>query len=308
MLRRKINTRQTAARNKKSRRSTDKKGLSVSPLFFVMFAVMAVMGEGYVCVTYAATVILHEMAHAEVAKKLGYALCGIRLNVYGASLTGEFESVRPSDEAIIALAGPAFNLFAAICGVAFWWIVPESYFILQAFVEANLFTAIFNILPVFPLDGGRILLALLSKKLPRRRVYRRLRIFGYAAAVAFAALFGISFYRKANFSFAVIAAFVFMSAAIPDKSSYYERLYGMAFKSERLKRGLAVRELLIGEECRLLTAIKMLNANYYTKFSVVDGGLNAVFGFTETELDAMSLKYPPTSRICDLPEFPKKNL
>ena len=79
----------------------------ISPLVFIFAAVMIILGNGLPLISYFVAVVMHEMAHAEVARRLGYALVGIKIMPYGASLTGNFEGVSPKDEFWIAVAGPA---------------------------------------------------------------------------------------------------------------------------------------------------------------------------------------------------------
>ena len=189
---------------------------------------------------------------------------------HGASLTGAFESVKWSDEILIALAGPAINVVIAVVCVALWWIIPASYFFTEVIVTSNVCTAAFNMLPIFPLDGGRAALAFLSRKFKREKAYRILRIAGAAAALLFAALFVATMFTDMNFSFASIAVFIFVSTVFPDKNSKYQRLYSMAYRSKKLEKGLAVREIIVSGDATVLQALRMLNGNYFYRFTVTD--------------------------------------
>ena len=111
---------------------------------------------------------------------------------YGAALIGEFEDADWRDECLIAAAGPLLNVILLIFCIALWWIEPKTYFFTENFAYACLSIAAVNLLPVYPLDGGRIVLALLSRKHNRVAAYKKLRICGYAAGVLFAALFTAS--------------------------------------------------------------------------------------------------------------------
>lgn len=258
----------------------------VSPLLIVMIVVLCLCGYFYDCVIYFTTIVLHELFHAEVSVRLGYTLDGFVLMPYGAGLKGNFEGVPPRDEIIIAMAGPIFNGLLGIIIIALWWIYPPVYEFTDRLAVANIFTALCNLLPVFPLDGGRILLAALSIKSPRQKAYRRVRILGFIAAPVFAALFiyVAAVGRTLNFSFALMSGFIFVSTILPDKNSVYRRVYGMAYFSERLKRGLKTVEIMVPSSLPLIKLDRMLNTNYYTSFIVVDERYKRMGTITESQL------------------------
>ncbi len=265
--------------------------IKISPLLIIMAFTLTALGYGYEFFCYAVTVILHEMAHAETSRRLGYALNVIKLMPHGASLTGEFESVRPADEVIIALAGPAINVILAVVCVALWWLIPSSYFFTEVLVTSNVCTAVFNLLPIFPLDGGRAALALLSRKFRREKAYKVMRIVGAFFALAFASLFVATLFLGVNFSFAAIAVFIFISTVFPDKNSKYQRLYSMAFRSEKLKKGLSVREIMVGADTTLLQAMRMLNSAYFCRFNVVDGNFISLGTIDEIKLESLAMRF-----------------
>lgn len=274
--------------------------IKVSPLVFVFAAVMIYFGNGFALISYFIAVIMHEMAHAEVARRRGYVLEKIKIMPYGASLTGKFEGVSCKDEFVIAMAGPLCNVFVAILFTAVWWLVPSTYFFTETFVLSNVFTAITNLLPIFPLDGGRAVLAIMSRKLPRQKAYNIIRLFGIVACIGFLALFAVSFFIGVNFTFALMAFFVLSGTLFPDKNSKYQRLYSMAYRSEKLKHGIAVREIMVSDSLTLHALGKMLNGNYYYKFTVVNEKLETVCAFTETELEQFFTRYPRDTELSSI--------
>lgn len=111
-----------------------------------------------------ACVLLHELAHAAVALRHGVPVGGITLHIFGGVSELDGEPARPRDELLIAGVGPLASF--AIAGAAFsagrllggppW---AEA---LTGYVAAvNLVLGVFNLLPAFPLDGGRMLRAAL---------------------------------------------------------------------------------------------------------------------------------------------------
>lgn len=106
-------------------------------------------------------VFLHECAHYALARIAGAKELSITLMPYGASLTLS-EDV-PHVGAIL-LAGPISNLCIASFCLAISWLVPELYGYLEGFLAANIHIALLNLLPAYPLDGGRLLRRVLDRR------------------------------------------------------------------------------------------------------------------------------------------------
>ncbi|MDE7394651.1 MAG: hypothetical protein K2M95_00840, partial [Clostridiales bacterium] len=152
-----------------------------------------------------------------------------------------------------------------------------------------------------PLDGGRVFLAVMSCRVPRERAYKVVRLLGYVFCAVFLTLFALSVFHGVNFTFALMAIFVLSGTLFPDKTSRYQRLYSMAFRTEKLKHGLPVRETMVLESISLYALSKMLNGNYYQKFIVVNERLEEVGTLNETALEACLVRYAPQMPLSQLP-------
>lgn len=103
------------------------------------------------------SVVLHELGHSLVARKKGGYIHEIVLYPFGGAAKISNIPVKPIDEILVALAGPAVSLVLAVLFSGFGGV-------LAYISNANLFLFGFNILPVFPMDGGRVLRASLSTR------------------------------------------------------------------------------------------------------------------------------------------------
>jgi Zn-dependent protease len=111
-----------------------------------------------------ASVLLHELAHALVAIGHGVPVGGITLHVFGGVSELESEPERPRDELLIAIVGPltSFAIAGVAHGISRLVTGPPWADALAGYVAAvNLVVGVFNLVPAFPLDGGRVLRAAL---------------------------------------------------------------------------------------------------------------------------------------------------
>jgi Zn-dependent protease len=115
-------------------------------------------------------VLLHEYGHALTARRFGIGTRRITLLPFGGVALLEAMPGRPREEILIAIAGPLVNIVIA-AGVALWLGagLPSGRGFAEVMLQANLLLAAFNLLPAFPMDGGRVLRAVLWcwQSLPR---------------------------------------------------------------------------------------------------------------------------------------------
>jgi membrane-associated protease RseP (regulator of RpoE activity) len=108
-------------------------------------------------------VLLHELGHALVARQLGVYVSGIELSFFGGAAKMEQMPRSANREIAIAAAGPAVSLMLAGLGLGLGGLLGSP--LLATIGQINLVLAVFNLIPALPMDGGRILRALLSRKM-----------------------------------------------------------------------------------------------------------------------------------------------
>ena len=170
-------------------------------------------------------VVLHECGHAFAARRYGIASKHITLLPLGGVVQLTRDAPTPIAEIVIALAGPAVNvgIAAGIAAVLFvrdgLLAMPEVAPLTGGFAEqlmvANVALLIFNLIPAFPLDGGRVLRGLLWLRLSKATATRAAARTGQALAIAM----GLFALATGQLFMALIAVFILLSATAVHRSA-----------------------------------------------------------------------------------------
>ncbi len=244
--------------------------LSVHPLFFALGFYYAATGQIFVFVVYTVCAVMHELGHSFVAASSGYKLNKITLMPFGAVVKGDIDGLKLADEIKIALAGPLLNLAVGLFFVATWWIYPESYAFTDIVAQANFSLALVNFLPIFPLDGGRVLGATLALKFGSKRSDVVCKIIGGMFALLLFGFFILTLFFQVNVSLMFFSLFVLFGTFGRSKDNKYVRAYSL-ISEQTLMRGMPVKRQALSKNATVKKMLSMLDGNALNEISVFDG-------------------------------------
>jgi Zn-dependent protease/predicted transcriptional regulator len=175
-------------------------------------------------------VLVHELAHSLVARSKGIAINSITLMIFGGIATMEEGIPDPKAELPMALVGPIASLFFGILCSLLVYAVPSMtadpgtagvlVFIFGYLGVLNIILCVFNLIPAFPMDGGRVLRAFLAKRMPLHRATQIAADIGKG----FAILFGIVGLFAFSPFLILIALFIYIGANMESSAVKYSHL------------------------------------------------------------------------------------
>ena len=217
-----------------------------------------------------ACVVLHEFGHIAAARRYGIGTPEVTLLPIGGVASLQRLPSDPSQELVVALAGPAVNLAIGLVLIAVVGSVrPDeltqidnpNLSLIGRLAIANIFLAVFNLIPAFPMDGGRVLHALVAMRVGGPRATEIAARIGQALAfgLGFLGLFG-------NPLLVFVAIFVYIAAAAEAQmSAAHESLKGVS-----VGEAMETRFTPVSIDANLGQAVDALLATAQHEFPVVD--------------------------------------
>jgi Zn-dependent protease/predicted transcriptional regulator len=177
-----------------------------------------------------AGVLIHELAHSLVARRKGIKINNITLMIFGGIATMEEGVPDPKAELPMALVGPIASLVVGLVCLGIAYAVPAVtknpplagvvIFVFGYLGVLNIILFAFNLLPAFPMDGGRVLRAWLAERMPLHRATKIAADIGKGFAIVFG-LIGLFFFSP---FLILIAFFIYIGASMESAAVKYSYL------------------------------------------------------------------------------------
>ncbi|MEM4780661.1 MAG: M50 family metallopeptidase [Halalkalicoccus sp.] len=215
-------------------------------------------------------VVLHELGHSLVAIRYGYPIDSITLWLLGglAQLSDQPEDWK--QEFLIAIAGPIVSVAVGVGSYLLLFVVPASLdgvvFVLAYLALLNVVLAVFNMLPAFPMDGGRVLRALLA----RNRPFARATQIAAEVGKLFALLMGLFGLLQFNVILIALAFFVYIAAS----GEAQQTVMSAAFEGVRVDDIMTHREDVhtVSPNTSIAELLERMFSERHTGYPVMDGG------------------------------------
>ncbi len=231
------------------------------------------------------SILLHELAHSYLAKRYGVNIESITLFLFGGVSAMEEMPRKPGQEAKMASAGPLTSLVIGfICLFIYRYLISSNpvlsqnpaYLIFWILGSMNIVLGVFNLLPAFPMDGGRVLRSFYARRMSYVKATQSAASVGKFFAILMA-IFGI---LVGNLWFPLIALFIYVGASEEERSTQTEvALENIMVKDIMTKNVVAVSPSMSVEDL-----VHFMFEKKHMGYPVMEGGnLKGVVTFTDIE-------------------------
>lgn len=245
-----------------------------SPDTYQLMGILTVIGILF-------SIIMHEVAHAVIAEYFHMPIANITLFIFGGVAEMEGEPSHPKGEFLMAVAGP---IMSALMGLFFWasanlyaeYLGPGPIsVVLKNLGNINMFIALFNIVPAFPLDGGRALRAVIWRY--KNNLMTATRIASDCGAVFAYGLFGYACYCLviqdnpiAGIWWGLLGFFVQASGAYAVRQMESRSL----LRTEPVSRFMNTQIISVSPDLLVTELVdNYINKHYQRIFPVIDNGM-----------------------------------
>jgi len=231
-------------------------------------------------------IIIHEFIHLIVARILGFSGFSVEIFPIGAMLKlKDLEEATPKEDIIISLSGPIGNfVMAFICGIINYFIYNDF---IYKIIEYNIIIGIFNLIPAFPLDGGRILRDIFATRL----IYKKANEIALRISIIIGYIFLLIFFASvyigiSNINLLLIAIFILtISYKEKRRIAYIIMGYIIKKKEKLINRGyIENKNISVYYKLTLLEILELVDKNKYNVFTVLDEDMNVVAILYEEEI------------------------
>lgn len=250
---------------------------------FLLFFLLDLQGKFLIAFI---SIILHEFCHFLIAKKLGSHMVNFKVHPLGATLEIEdYEGLEINDEILICLAGPIFNIVVAMISLILFTIFSDVFF-LNLF-EVNIVLGVMNLLPAHPLDGAKLIRAMLSKRMMYKAAHKIVMYLSFFIGISIA-IIGVLLITKKfmNINLMIIGIFIIYTTYSASERTMYVVLDQIVKKNKRFVevRYIENKDISVYYKEDLLKLLSMIERNKFNTFYILNEKMEFLYELREDEV------------------------
>ena len=213
----------------------------IHPLFWVVAGMAVLTGYFYELITLFCIIFIHEMGHSLAAHLFSWRIHKIVILPFGGVAEMDEHGNRPlKEELFVVAAGPLQHVLLAIAAFILYQFSILSAASFDMFMEFNLMILLFNLLPIWPLDGGKLLHLIFSHYLPFLKAYRLSMMYSFIFLICLHLL--VLILTPLQLSIWIVLGYLYVSLWMEWKQLHFvfmrfllERYYGKKSELQHLK-------------------------------------------------------------------------
>ncbi len=272
------------------------KNFAVHPVGVIIWIWLLIVLGPLMALSYFFAILIHELGHFGVAKFLGYKLTRFSVSPYGVSLSYLDEQLQRNDDLKIAFAGPCANFLSVLIVLGFWWCFPNFYFLSHEFVVVSMMLALMNLLPAYPLDGGRIFVDLASYYFSEKMAKKITLLLNLLLSGVFFIMFFVMCFINFNPTYLLFSVFLFAGVLDLNFETKFEKLNVFKKKSKNFSK---LNSLYVSPETTIKDLIDKMQTSKTLLFCVIlESG--RVVNLSEKMVLELSLRFPIDTKLNDI--------
>ena len=266
---------------------TGKTELQISLAFFAMPVLAMLLGLINEYTTAFLSILIHELGHMTVARSYGCRCNKICILPIGLTISINCGDCQEKKLIPVYLAGPAANMliFVFFKAMAVLLGIENNY--ISLICRTNIYLGLFNMIPAYPLDGGRVFMAALAGRMGLVSAGRLIRKIALAVSIAIV-LFGIlgSPSSAGGVSMVIIGLYVILTIKRSGTECAFMNIKQILYRRAKLLgRGIyPARELVVMKNVLLSTTISCMDHDKFHLIYVLDDNLSLIRTFTENDI------------------------
>ena len=250
---------------------------------FIIFFILGLDIKFIVCFFFIA---LHEISHLIVVKIMNIRTGDFRLHCLGATLEiKDYDSLSLKEQIVICLAGPVFNILMSIIFFIIFYFFRNDFLLM--IMEVNLALAVFNIMPMYPLDGFKLLVSIFSLKLSCIHANKVSNAISYIVNIIFI-IISMLFLIHRNISgiFIIIICCFSIFKTFKDRKNIMYTVMESLFKKQNLitrKKYMKTKSISVFWGETVVNLLKVLEKDRFHIFYVLDENMRLVYILREDE-------------------------